>query len=164
MFRYSPHQILDVLGKKEKSLCFAESCTAGTLCSLFASFPGASAVVRGGVVTYCDAAKMDLLRVDPYTLGRKTAVSPEIGREMAEKALDLFKADFSVSTTGYLGPFTISTPEAERRAFVTVAQRLSFLQEELIFEPGSDRLENRGTVVTAALTLLSTVLQAASST
>ena len=53
----------------------AESLTAGMIASTIADIPGASAVLRGGAVTYCDEIKHRVLGVDQETLDRYTAVS-----------------------------------------------------------------------------------------
>lgn len=82
----------------------AESCTAGMVASMIADVPGASAVLKGGAVTYCDEIKHRVLGVASDTLDRFTAVSHETAREMAAGAVRLFDADMAVSLTGYAGP------------------------------------------------------------
>ena len=82
----------------------AESCTAGMVASLIADVPGASEVLRGGAVTYCDEIKHRVLGVSSETLERYTAVSPQTAREMALGARSLFSTDMAVSLTGYAGP------------------------------------------------------------
>ena len=61
----------------------AESLTAGMIASTIADIPGASAVLRGGAVTYCDEIKHRVLGVDRETLDRYTALSHPTAREMA---------------------------------------------------------------------------------
>ena len=63
----------------------AESLTAGMIASTIADIPGASAVLRGGAVTYCDEIKHRVLGVEQETLDRFSAVSHQTAREMAEK-------------------------------------------------------------------------------
>ena len=87
-----------------KTVCTAESCTAGMVASTIAGVPGASAVLRGGAVTYCDEVKRRVLGVSEATLAEYTAVSTETAGEMAHGALELFCADVAVSLTGYAGP------------------------------------------------------------
>lgn len=82
----------------------AESCTAGMVASLIADVPGASAVLRGGAVTYCDEVKHKVLGVDLGTLERYTAVSAQTASEMAAGSRRLFASDAAVSLTGYAGP------------------------------------------------------------
>lgn len=82
----------------------AESLTAGMIASTIADIPGASAVLRGGAVTYCDEVKHRVLGVEQETLDRYTAVSYQTAREMAAASLELYQSDLSVSATGYAGP------------------------------------------------------------
>ena len=76
----------------------AESLTAGMIASTIADIPGASAVLRGGAVTYCDEIKQRVLGVE------HTAVSHQTAREMAAGSLELYQSDIAVSATGYAGP------------------------------------------------------------
>lgn len=82
----------------------AESCTAGMVSSLIADIPGASAVLRGGAVTYCDEIKHRVLGVRTETLERYTAVSMQTACEMAQGSRRVFSSDVAVSLTGYAGP------------------------------------------------------------
>lgn len=82
----------------------AESLTAGMIASTIADIPGASAVLRGGAVTYCDEIKHRVLGVEQETLDRHTAVSYQTVREMASGSLELYQSDIAVSATGYAGP------------------------------------------------------------
>lgn len=82
----------------------AESLTAGMIASTIADIPGASAVLRGGAVTYCDEIKHRVLGVEQETLDRFSAVSHQTAREMAVGSLDLYQSDVAVSATGYAGP------------------------------------------------------------
>lgn len=82
----------------------AESLTAGMTASAIAGIPGASLVLRGGAVTYCDEIKHRVLGVREETLAAHTAVSEETAREMAAGARKLFSSDVAVSLTGYAGP------------------------------------------------------------
>lgn len=82
----------------------AESLTAGMIASTIADIPGASAVLRGGAVTYCDEIKHRVLGVEQETLDRYTAVSYQTAREMAAGSLELYQSDLAVSATGYAGP------------------------------------------------------------
>ena len=82
----------------------AESCTGGLLCARLTERPGASAYVAGGVVSYSNEAKSELLGVDPELIVRHGAVSPEVAEAMAEGALARFGTDLAVSITGVAGP------------------------------------------------------------
>ena len=88
----------------ERRIGLAESCSGGLLAARLTERPGSSAYVAGGVVAYSNAAKVDLLGVDPALLERHGAVSPEVAEAMADGALARFEADTAVSITGVAGP------------------------------------------------------------
>jgi PncC family amidohydrolase len=65
---------------------------------------GASAVFKGGFVTYTNEMKEKLLGVNPDTIDRYTEVSEQTVKEMAAGARRALGTDFAVATTGYAGP------------------------------------------------------------
>jgi nicotinamide-nucleotide amidase len=85
-------------------LGLAESCSGGLLAARITNLPGASAYMAGGVVSYANQAKVELLGVDPGLIEEKGAVSHEVAEQMAIGALDRFGADVAVSITGVAGP------------------------------------------------------------
>jgi competence/damage-inducible protein CinA-like protein len=82
----------------------AESCTGGLMAARLTERAGASEYVAGGVVSYSNEAKTDLLGVDPGLIARVGAVSPEVASAMADGALARFGADTAVAITGVAGP------------------------------------------------------------
>jgi len=82
----------------------AESCTGGLLVARLTERAGASSYVAGGVVSYSNEAKAELLGVDPALIESHGAVSPEVAEAMADGALARFGADVAVSITGVAGP------------------------------------------------------------
>lgn len=90
-----------LLGHK---LALAESCSGGLLAARITDLEGASEYMAGGVVSYSNEAKQDLLGVDPGLIEEKGAVSPEVAEAMAIGALERFDADVAVSITGIAGP------------------------------------------------------------
>jgi nicotinamide-nucleotide amidase len=82
----------------------AESCTGGLMAARLTERPGSSAYVAGGVVSYSDEAKAELLGVDPALIERHGAVSPEVASAMADGALARFEADTTIAITGVAGP------------------------------------------------------------
>ena len=87
-----------------KTLATAESLTGGGIGAALTGIPGSSAVYKGGVISYCDEVKAEVLGVNPELLKRLGAVSAPVGRDMAEGARKLLKADVAVSVTGLAGP------------------------------------------------------------
>ncbi len=82
----------------------AESCTGGLLAARLTERPGSSEYVAGGIVSYSNEAKRDLLGVDEALIEAHGAVSPEVARAMAEGALARFDADVACAITGIAGP------------------------------------------------------------
>jgi len=87
-----------------RRLALAESCSGGLLAARITNLPGASEYFAGGVVAYSNAAKAELLEVDPELIEGSGAVSPEVAEAMAKGALERFGADVAVSITGIAGP------------------------------------------------------------
>ncbi|WP_432543891.1 CinA family protein [Kineococcus sp. SYSU DK002] len=82
----------------------AESLTGGLLCATLVDVPGASAVVRGGVVAYATELKTALLGVPADALARTGPVDAFVAEEMARGARARLGADLGVATTGVAGP------------------------------------------------------------
>ena len=99
-----PEAVCRVLEVKGLTLALAESCTGGLVSELVTAHAGASAVFRGGAVTYANDAKVALLGVSPALLARFGAVSAEVARAMAEGARRAFNADIALALTGIAGP------------------------------------------------------------
>ncbi|MCH9733146.1 MAG: nicotinamide-nucleotide amidohydrolase family protein, partial [Actinomycetia bacterium] len=87
-----------------RTIATAESCTAGLLAARLTERPGSSAYVAGGVVTYSNAAKAELLGVDSALIELHGAVSEPVADAMAQGALRRFGADTAVAITGIAGP------------------------------------------------------------
>ena len=86
------------------TLATAESCTGGLIGKLLTDVPGASAVYKGGVISYVNEIKHRLLGVEQETLDVCTAVSRETAHEMARGARERLLTDCAVSVTGLAGP------------------------------------------------------------
>jgi nicotinamide-nucleotide amidase len=87
-----------------RRIAVAESCSGGLLAARLTERPGSSEYVMGGVVSYSNEAKADLLGVDPELIDRHGAVSPQVADAMADGALERFGADTAISITGVAGP------------------------------------------------------------
>lgn len=96
--------VVQLLQERHLTLTMAESCTGGLVASRIVNVSGASAVFKGGFVTYTEEAKMKCLGVSAETLKTDGVVSAKCAREMAEGAAEALGADTSVSVTGLAGP------------------------------------------------------------
>lgn len=96
--------VLKAAKKQNLRIASAESCTGGLLSSLLTDVEGCSGLFERGFATYSEAAKSELLGIDPITIVRHGAVSREVAIAMAEGALANSRADLAISITGFAGP------------------------------------------------------------
>ncbi|MDN6511425.1 MAG: CinA family protein, partial [Corynebacterium sp.] len=82
----------------------AESLTAGAIASTVADIPGASAVLRGGLVVYATDLKASLAGVDEELLDARGPVDPDVARQLARGAATRCGADIGLGVTGVAGP------------------------------------------------------------
>lgn len=100
----SAAEVVAALTLSGRTIAVAESLTGGLLVAELVSVPGASAVVRGGVVAYATDLKAGLLGVDAGLLEREGPIHPEVARQMAAGVRARLGADVGISTTGVAGP------------------------------------------------------------
>ncbi len=96
--------LVAALTARSLTIATAESLTGGLVCAALTEVPGASAVVRGGVVAYATDLKAVVLGVDPDLLAAGGAVQEEVARQMALGVCRLLGAAVGVATTGVAGP------------------------------------------------------------
>ena len=96
--------LLRKLAAQGLTLATAESLTGGLISKAITDVPGASAVFRGGVVSYQTPVKASLLGVDPELLETQGPVSRSVARAMAEGVRRLLDADLALAVTGVAGP------------------------------------------------------------
>lgn len=100
-------QVVAALVAGGRSVATAESLTGGLVAAALTEVPGASAVVRGGVVSYATEVKRDVLGVPQELLERHGTVSDECAAAMAEGVRRVLGADWGVATTGVAGPSAV---------------------------------------------------------
>jgi nicotinamide-nucleotide amidase len=96
--------VIDALVERSETLATAESLTGGWLGMALTSVPGASAVYRGGLITYATDLKSTLAGVSAATLQRDGPVAKSTAGELAAGAVRQCGADWGVSVTGVAGP------------------------------------------------------------
>lgn len=87
-----------------KTLVTAESLTGGGIGAAITSVSGASAVYKGGIVSYTNEVKHGQLGVPKEILESCGAVSEPVARYMAAGVRSRLEADVAVSVTGLAGP------------------------------------------------------------
>lgn len=96
--------IVSALNEKKLTIATAESCTGGLIAKSLTDISGASAVFYGGVVSYDNSVKENVLGVKAETLNTFGAVSHDTACQMAMGVKRLLKTDIGISTTGIAGP------------------------------------------------------------
>lgn len=87
-----------------KTVGTAESCTGGRIAEAIIATPGASSYFKGGIVSYTNEVKENLLGVDHQLLEEKTAVCEEVAVAMVKGAIRTLGVDYAVACTGTAGP------------------------------------------------------------
>jgi len=105
-----PDALFAELMRTGATLATAESCTGGLIAHMITALGGVSPYYPGGVVSYANDAKIELLGVPRSLIESHGAVSPEVAAAMAEGVRKRLSADIGLSTTGVAGP-TGGTPE-----------------------------------------------------
>lgn len=113
--------VVRLLREKRHTLATAESVTGGLVAHRVCLVPGASEVIRGGVVAYTDDVKAAELGVPRDLLERFGAVSEPVARAMAEGARAKFGTDLAVATTGFAGPGGGTAENPVGTAYVALA-------------------------------------------
>jgi nicotinamide-nucleotide amidase len=104
------------------TLATAESCTGGLIGELITDVAGSSQYYLGGVVSYANAAKIELLGVAPSIIDEHGAVSRQVAEAMAEGARARLGADIAVAVTGIAGPGGGSPEKPVGTVWIAVAE------------------------------------------
>ena len=145
-------KLVEILKAQGLTCATAESCTGGGIGSAITSVPGSSDVFAGGVISYSNAVKRDVLGVSQESLDRYGAVSSEVACEMASGARRLLKTDLAVSVTGIAGPGGGSAEKPVGLVWFGVSTANGTRTEKAIFS--GDRAGVRSQAVVHALGML----------
>mgnify|MGYP000032299239 FL=1 len=134
------------------TLATAESCTGGLLGNRITNVAGSSEYYLGGIVSYSDSAKMNLLGVSQETLKEFGAVSEETAQEMALGARRLLQSDVGVSITGIAGPTGGTEDKPVGLVYIAVDVAGDVAVRKFVFS--EDRRYNKELSAQAALNLV----------
>jgi len=137
------------------SLSVAESCTGGLICNSITDIPGASSFFKAGLVTYSIESKKTILGVQEATIRKWGVVSEETALEMAVCTRNLTNTDFSVATTGNLGPDAL---EGKNVGLVYIAVNSGGGSFSRKFSFEGNRAQNKIAATGSALKLLLEVI------
>ena len=113
--------------QQEKTLATAESCTGGLLAKRLTEIPGSSNFFTGGLVTYSNDAKKNLLKISSKKLNQHGAVSEPVAIAMAENVRKRLKTDFGIGITGIAGPEGGSKTKPVGLVFIAVSTKTEIL-------------------------------------
>jgi nicotinamide-nucleotide amidase len=139
------------------TVAIAESLTGGLVAAALTDIPGASVVVRGGVVAYSTDLKAQVLGVDEALLTQAGAVDADVAEQMASGVRSLMGATYGLATTGVAGPDQVEG-KSVGTVYVAVAGPGSSRVRALSLS--GDRGEVRTRSVLAVLALLTEELGA----
>lgn len=125
------------------TLATAESCTGGLVAGRITAVPGSSSVFLGGVVSYANAVKRELLGVPQAVLDSVGAVSAACAEAMAAGARSRLGADVAVSVTGIAGPDGGTPQKPVGLVFFGLATGGGVRSESLRFDGGRDAVREQ---------------------
>ncbi len=151
-------QVLADLAVRGETIACAESLTGGALTARLIDVPGASRVVRGGVVAYAADVKAVVLGVSAERLASHGTVDPQVAAEMALGVCRVLDSDWGVATTGVAGP----DPSEGKRVGTAYVAVVRAGDEPVIHELHlvGNRAKIRAAVVDAALEFIDEALAA----
>ena len=150
-------QLGGLLRSKGLLMGTAESCTGGRIANMVTLVAGSSDYFVGGVVSYTNEVKHNVLGVSEDSLRLHGAVSREVVEQMAQGAIRTLGCDCSVATSGVAGPGGGSPEKPVGTVWIAAA-----LKEQAVshcYHFGTVRAENIQSAADAALTMLLELLQ-----
>ena len=150
-------QLGGLLRSKGLLMGTAESCTGGRIANMVTLVAGSSDYFVGGVVSYSNEVKHNVLGVSEDSLRLHGAVSREVVEQMAQGAIRTLGCDCSVATSGVAGPGGGSPEKPVGTVWIAAA-----LKEQVVshcYHFGTVRAENIQSASDTALTMLLELLQ-----
>ena len=135
-----------------RTLATAESCTGGGIGAALTAVSGASAVYKGGIISYCNELKQKLLGVPSEMLESYGAVSAPVAEAMAVGAREATGADIAVSVTGLAGPSGDAFGNSVGTVYIGYADAKRCISKAFHFT--GDREQVRLSSIEAALNLI----------
>jgi len=128
------------LREKKLTLSVAESCTGGKLASLFTAISGCSQYFKGGIVSYSNEAKIEILNASSVDINQLGAVSQPVVEQAALGAQRIFHSDCAIATSGIAGPDGGTPEKPVGTVWIAVAYRHQLHSQ--LFHFSKDRENN----------------------
>ena len=136
-------RLSNLLINKSLTISVAESCTGGLIGHIITSTPGSSAYFMGGVISYSNRAKCDMLGVAENTIITHGAVSAQAAKEMAGGVRERFKSDLGLSVTGIAGPDGGSSEKPVGTVYMGLADKNSLFSEKYLFRGTREEIKQK---------------------
>lgn len=146
-----PAAMGQLLLQKNKTVSTAESCTGGYIAHQFTSVAGSSGYFFGSVVSYETSIKENILDVPKETIGQFGVVSEQTAKAMAINVREKMKTDYSISTTGVLGPGGGTEQNPVGTVWICVAGETKAITEKLQLNYTRERNIEAATIAAFAL-------------
>lgn len=144
IFGYNKDEISEVVGhlliNNMATIAVAESCTGGHLAHQFTSVAGSSEYFAGGVISYSNQIKRDVLHVSESIFKIDGAVSEACVIAMAQGIRSKFKVNFGIATSGIAGPSGGSIEKPVGTVWIALASEGEVITRKL--QLGGNRLQN----------------------
>ena len=150
--------VVKTLKEEKATVATAESCTGGLIAKSITDIAGSSAVLAGGMVTYTNRIKVDVLGVDENIIKEHTEVSHACAKAMAKRAKDVFGTDYALSATGYAGPGGGTEKDPTGTVYIGIATPIGTRSERICIE-NATRAQVRNTVTHHAFEMLLAEIQ-----
>jgi PncC family amidohydrolase len=149
---YANDEIARVLGQHAWTIGTAESCTGGLIGDELTNRAGSSDYFLGGVISYSNAIKQNLLGVRAETLSSVGAVSEETAIEMARGVRNRLGVDVGISATGVAGPGGGSAEKPVGLVYIGFSSPQCEMAQQCVWS--HDRIGNKRATADAAMKLL----------
>ena len=155
--KFLSKEISDLFWKEELTLATAESCTGGNIAASITAIPGSSRFYKGGIVSYSNELKVNLLGVNQKTLDEMGAVCEATVVEMVKGAMKSMNSDCAVATSGIAGPTGGTSDKPVGTIWIAVGTKDRIITEKLEGDEG--RQKNIANATQKALLLLQKLFQ-----
>ena len=135
-----------------RTLVTAESITGGGIGAALTSVSGSSAIYKGGIISYTNWVKQNVLGVNEKLLEEVGAVSATVAKQMAHGVRRVLKADIAISVTGLAGPLGDEFGNSVGTVFIGYADARRTEAREYHFS--GTRADIRNQTIQAALELI----------
>ena len=144
--------VAKLLTERDLKIATAESCTGGLIADTLTNISGSSNYFERGIVSYSNASKVELLRVDEDAIAEHGAVSLEVAMQMAAGIKATSGSDIGIAVTGIMGPTGATTEKPVGLVYIGYCDDNVCTVKKFVF--GNERLLNKQRTLYAALDMV----------